>query len=178
MTMPFKVKYEIFDNKHAAPDFQTYDYMMARIEWNDRLHNPKGMLWRIEQTPMADGALTKSEEYLMLVYRVRKLWRRYFDQGRKQEVLQASLEQEKILDDWNRRTEAFMRSHPGYANKMDGKAYSFYVVVSEWRKAWRERKAYSKSRDCDEQVLREISKKCRQFEKKIDKYIKETLRLI
>lgn len=71
-----------------------------------------------------------------------------------------------------------MRSHPGYANKMDDKAYSFYMVVSEWRKAWKERKKYSKDPHCDKQILDEISKKCRQFEKEVDKYIKNKLNLL
>ena len=93
-------------------------------------------------------------------------------------MLLTSLEQEKKLDDWNFRTQAFMRSHPGYANRMDDQAYCFYVVVSEWRKAWKDRKRYSNQNDCDEDILKELSKKCRDYEKQIDKYIKDKLGLI
>lgn len=175
--MPFKVQYEIFDSKHKAPILSTTDRTVASIEFNDLIRRG-GDVYRMVQTPMADGALTKQEEYLMLVYRVRKLWRQYFDQGRSQEVLLASLEKEKELDDWNTRTAAYMRSHPGYANKMNDKAFCFYVVVSEWRKAWKERKRYKGNASCDQQVLREIGKKCRDFEKKIDDYIKDKLQLI
>lgn len=175
--MPFRVHYQIFDNQHSAPDFQTYDYTMARIEWNARMYNNKGLLWHLEQTVIPDGALSKQEEYLMLVYRVRKLWRQYFDCGRKKEDLMASVEQEKKLDDWNKRTKAYVESHPGY--KPDNKkSYSFYIVVSAWRDTWKERKRYTGSAACDKDVLAEISKKCRQFEKEIDKYIKEQLKLI
>lgn len=137
--MPIKVQYDIYDTQHKAPIISTSDRTVASIEFHDLLRKG-GDLYRLQQTPIADGALTKQEEYLMLVYRVRKLWNQYFNQGRSQEVLKASLEEEKKLDDWNARTEAYMRSHPGRANKMDDKAYCFYVVVSEWRKTWKDRK--------------------------------------
>ena len=175
--MPIKVQYEIFDTQHKAPLISTMDRAMASIEFQSLIHKGEG-LYRLVQTPIADGALTKQEEYLMLVYRVRKLWRQYFDHGRDHEVLKASVEQEKKLDEWNARTEAYMRSHPGYANKMNDQAYSFYVVVSEWRKTWKDRKRYSKQKDYDPQVLAEINKKCRDFEKQIDKYIKDKFKLI
>lgn len=174
--MPIKVQYEIFDSRHKAPVLSTFDRTVASIEFNDLLRKG-GDVYRLQQTPMPDGALTKQEEYLMLVYRVRKLWKQYFNQGRSQEVMMASLEQEKKLDDWNARTEAFISSHPGHANKND-KAYSFYVVVSEWRKAWKERKRYKGNASCDQEVLREMSKKCRDFEKEIDKYVNDNLGLI
>ena len=81
--MPFKTKYEIF-GRVTAPVVSTYDKKIARIEWNSYLRNPHAQgLHRLVQTVEADGELTKSEEYLYLVYRVRKLWRRYFDCGRK-----------------------------------------------------------------------------------------------
>lgn len=175
--MPFKVQYEIFDSHHKAPILSTWDRTVASIEFNDLLRKG-GDVYRLQQTPMPDGALTKQEEYLMLVYRVRKLWKQYFNQGRSQEVMMASLEQEKKLDDWNTRTEAYIRSHPGYANKMNDKAYCFYIVVSEWRKAWKERKRYKGNSSCDQEVLREMSKKCRDFEKEIDKYVRDNLGLI
>lgn len=174
--MPFKVQYEIFDSKHKAPILSTTDRTVASIEFNDLIRRG-GDVYRMVQTPMADGALTKQEEYLMLVYRVRKLWRQYFDQGRSQEVLLASLEKEKELDDWNTRTRSFLNTHTAYFRGRN-EAYCFFVVVEAWRKAWKERKRYKGNASCDQQVLKEISKKCRDFEKKIDEYIKDKLQLI
>lgn len=175
--MPIKVQYEIFDSRHKAPVLSTFDRTVASIEFNDLLRKG-GDVYRLQQTPMPDGALTKQEEYLMLVYRVRKLWKQYFNQGRSQEVMMASLEQEKKLDDWNTRTAAFISSHPDYTIKMNDKAFSFYLVVSEWRKAWKERKRYKGNASCDQDVLKEIGKKCRDFEKQIDEYISKSLGLI
>lgn len=175
--MPIKVRYEIFDSHHKASILETWDRTVASIEFNDLLRKG-GDVYRLQQTPMPDGALTKQEEYLMLVYRVRKLWKRYFNQGRSQEVMMASLEQEKKLDDWNTRTAAFISSHPDYTIKMNDKAFSFYLVVSEWRKAWKERKRYKGNASCDQDVLKEIGKKCRDFEKQIDEYISKSLGLI
>ena len=61
---------------------------------------------------------------------------------------------------------------------MNDKAFCFYVGLSEGRKAWAERKRYKGNASCDQQVLKEISKKCRDFEKKIDEYVKDNLGLI
>ena len=175
--MPFKVQYEIFDSKHKAPVLSTTDRTVASIEFNDLIRRG-GDVYRMVQTPMADGALTKQEEYLMLVYRVRKLWKQYFDQGRSQEVLLASLEKEKELDDWNKRTRNYLNTHSDCGKGAQSQAYSFFIVVEGWRKAWKERKRYKGNASCDQQVLKEISKKCRDFEKKIDEYIKDKLQLI
>lgn len=174
--MPIKVQYDIYDTQHKAPIISTSDRTMASIEFNDLLRKG-GDLYRLQQTPIADGALTKAEEYLMLVYRVRKLWNQYFNQGRDQEVLKTSLEQEKKLDDWNKRTKSFIDSHPGY-KPADPKSHAFYVLVSGWREAWKDRKRYSKQKGCDEDILKELSRKCRDFEKQIDKYVKDNLGLI
>lgn len=174
--MPIKVQYEIFDTQHVAPVLQTRDRQLASIEFNGLIRKG-GDTYRLQQTPMADGALTKAEQYLMLVYRVRKLWRQYFDQGRDHNVLLASVEKEKELDDWNSRTQSFIDTHPGY-KPSDAQSHAFFVIVQEWRRTWKERKNYSKRKDCDERVLAEISRKCRDFEKQIDKYIKDKLHLI
>lgn len=176
--MPFKVHYEIFDNKHAAPDYQTYDFTMARIEWQERQRNPKGLMWRLEQTPMPDGELTKEEEYLLLVYTIRKLWRRYFDQGRKQEDLKASLAEEKKLDDWNTRTRKFIDSHSNYGKGAQSEGYSFFLVVEAWRKAWKDYKKYLRGQVVDGLIEKEMGKQCRDYEKQIDKYVKDKLGLI
>lgn len=175
--MPIKVQYDIYDGHHAAPIIQTSDRTLASIEFNSLIRKGDG-LYRMQQTPMADGALTKSEEYLMLVYRVRKLWKQYFNQGRSQEVLKASLEEEKKLDDWHRRVSALSQNSNAPLPIKDREAFDFFIVVRGWREAWKERKNYSKRRDCNEDVLKEMSKKCRDFEKHIDKYVKDKLQLI
>jgi len=176
--MSIKVRYQIFCTKTKAPLVDTYDRTMAYVEFQDCLRNPKGDVYRLEQTPEPDGALTKSEEYLMLVYRVRKLWRQYFDHGRDQEVLKASIEQEKKLDDWHSRISAISENNAGPLHIKDREAFDFYIVVRGWREAWKDRKRYSKQKDYDPQVLSEISKKCRDFEKQIDKYVKDKIGLI
>ena len=176
--MPFKVHYEIFDDKHGAPDFQTYDYTMARVEWNERQRNPKGMIWHIEQTVMPDGVLNKQEDYLFLVYRVRNLTIHYRNNGQKDEDRNVLIKHVRKLDKWNKEIDAYMRSHPGYANKMDNQAYSFYVLVTEWRKMYYERQRYSKVQGYDHNVFREMTRKIRGLETEIDKYIKQQIQLI
>ena len=175
--MPIKTTYEIYNSHHLAPQYSTSDKALAYAEYM-ALIRKGGDVYRLVQTPMADGALTKAEEYLILVYRVRKLMRQYFDRGRRKEDLMASLEHEKKLDDWNRRTQEYIDSHPGY-KPADPKSHSFYVLVSSWRNTWRERKKYSKRKTgFDEAVMREMTKKCRDIEKKIDEYIKDKMQLI
>ena len=153
--MPIKVQYDIYDTQHKAPIIHTTDRTLASIEFNDLIHKGNG-LYRMQQTPMADGALSKQEEYLMLVYRVRMLWKQYFNHGRSHEVLKASIEEEKKLDDWHRRVSS----------------------LSKVSSSPLERKSYSRRKDCDEAILSEMSKKCRDFEKQIDKYLKIKLNLI
>lgn len=177
--MPFKVKYEIFDNKHGAPDYQTYDFTMARIEWNERKRDPKGMLWRIEQTVMPDGVLTKPEEYLFLVYRVRKLTIQYRNDmtDKNKKVL---VEQVKKLDDWNKTISDHISTHPAY-KPADEKSHSFYVIVKAWRDAYYERQRYSKHTTragYDNNVFREMTRKIRGYEQEIDNYIKQEIKLI
>ena len=175
--MPFKVHYEIFDDKHAAPDFQTSDFTMARIEWTERIRNPKGMLWHIEQTVMPDGVLNKQEEYLFLVYRVRKLTIYYRNNSQKEEDKRVLLEHVRKLDKWNREITKWVEAHPQYKPK-DSKSHSFYIVVNEWRKTYYERQRYGKQLNYDQNVFREMTRKIRGFEKEIDKYIKQHLELI
>ena len=177
MTMGITTLYEIYDTQHIAPVLSTRDRAVAYAEFQGLLHKG-GDLYRLQQTPMANGALTKPEQYLMLVYRVRKLWRRYFDQGRKHEDLLASVEEEKKLDDWNTRTRKFLDSHPNGGKGIQSEQFSFFVVVEAWRNAWKERKNYSKRKDRDDRILSEMSHKCRDNEKEIDKYVKEKLGLI
>lgn len=176
--MPIRTCYKIFSATKTAPKFTTHDRVMAYVEFNELIRNPKGDVYRLEQTPEPDGALTKSEEYLLLVYRVRRLMRQYFDRGRQHQDLIVSLEHEKRLDDWNKRTQAFIDSHPGY-KPADEKSHAFYVLVSEWRKTWRERKNYSKrTMGYDQRIMDEMTRKCRALEKEIDKTVKERLQLL
>lgn len=175
--MPFKVQYEIYDNKHDAPDYKTSDYTLARVEWLERQRNPKGMMWRIQQTVMPDGALNKSEEYLFLVYRVRDLTIRYRNDTTNMEFKKVLLEHVKKLDKWNRAIELYINTHPGY-KPADEQAHSFYVVVHEWRRAYYERQKYSTRKDYDHKVFREMTRKIREYESEIDKYIKNKLQLI
>lgn len=176
--MPIKTCYKIFSATKQAPKLTTHDRVTAYVEWNDLIRNPKGDVYRLEQTPEPDGALTKSEEYLLLVYRVRRLMRQYFERGRQQQDLMISLDHEKRLDDWNKRTQAFIDSHPGY-KPSDEKSHAFFVLVSEWRKTWRERKSYGKrTMGYDQRIMDEMTRKCRALEKEIDKTVKERLQLI
>ena len=175
--MPIKTKYEIYDTRHTAPVNVTYDYTAAKVEYNELMRKASD-LYRVVCTPMADGALTKPEEYLLLVYRVRKLWKQYFNQGRDHDVLLKSLEEEKKLDDWHKRVSSITQNNNAPTPIKDRDAFQFFVVVREWREAWLERKKYSKQQDRDDNVLREISKKCRDYEAWIDKYINEKLKLI
>lgn len=177
--MPFKVHYEIFDDKHGAPDFQTYDYTMARVEWMERQRNPRGLMWRLEQTVMPDGVLTKHEEYVLLVYRVRKLTIQYRNDmtDKNKKVL---VEQVKKLDDWNKTISDQISKHPNY-KPSDEKSYSFYVIVKAWRDAYYERQHYYKHTTragYNNNVFREMTRKIRGFETEIDKYIKQTIKLI
>lgn len=86
--------------------------------------------------------------------------------------------QEAILDKWNKRTKEYIDSHPHYQPK-DKEAHAFFILVSEWRKAWKERMAYKKRKMGFEQaVLDQMSKKCRALEKQIDEYVKRKLQLL
>ena len=175
--MPFKTKYEIFNIEKEAPQFTTYDKRLAWVEWQERIRNPKGQFYRLQQTPEFDDEPTKAEEYLMLVYNVRKSQRKYFDSGRKQEDLLASLAIEKTLDTWNKTIQTFLNSHPGY-KPQDEKGHAFYILVSRWRDEWKYRMSYAKNRNFEPTTLAEITKKCRAMEKEIDNYIKKEMQLL
>lgn len=175
--MPIRVRYQIYCTRMKAPVTDTFDRTMAYVEFQACLHNPNGDLYRLQQTVEPDGALTKSEEYLLLVYRVRKLMRQYFEGGRKHEDLMVALDHESRLDQWNKRTEDYINSHPGY-KPADPVSHAFYTLVASWRKAWKSRKNYSNRKDCDQLLLAEMSKECRSLEKEIDKYIKDKIGLL
>lgn len=179
--MPFKVLYEIFDNKHDAPDYQTYDYTMANIEWQDRKQNPKGLMWRIEQTVMPDGVLTKHEEYVLLVYRVRKLTIHWKNNGMKDKDRNILMEHVRKLDNWNKKTRQFLNTHCSVMYAATTKRHAFFIVVEAWRNAYYERQQYQKATangNYDSRVFREMTRKIRQFEQEVDNYIKQTIKLI
>lgn len=176
--MPFKVHYEIFDDKHGAADYQTYDYTMARVEWFDRQRNPRGLMWRLEQTVMPDGDLTKPEEFLKLVYDIRIAMKKYFNGGRRHEDMMASLKLESQLDKWIRRTRDFIDHHLMVKDAATSKRYSFFIIVEAWRQIWHERKKLASGKDYDSGVYREMTRKIRQLEKEIDEYIKQIIKLI
>lgn len=176
--MAIRTKYQIFCTKKTAPLLTTYDKVSAYVEFNEHIRNPQNDMYRLAQEVESVGELTKQEEYFLLVYHVRKAIRRYYDNGRKQEDLKASLELESQLDKWNKRTKNFMASHPAWKPK-DTESHAFYVLVSEWRKAWHERMGYRKrTMGYDQKVMEQMSKKCREIEKQIDKYIKDKLQLL
>lgn len=176
--MPFRTKYEIYATPKTAPVYTGYDKTMAFVEMEDRIRNPKGDCYRMVQTVEPVGDLTKSEEYLLLVYNVRKLIKKYFANGRKHEDMQESQKYETQLDKWNQRTQAFIDSHPGY-KPTDEKSHAFYQLVSSWRKVFKERMAYRKrSMGFDQAVFNEMNKKSRELEKEIDKYIKDQFQLL
>lgn len=173
-----QTKYEIFCTQKSAPIYWGYDKLQAKVEMEELIRNPKGDFYRLVQTPMPGEEITKQEEYVLLVYHVRRLIKQYYSNGRKKEDLDESLEQEAILDQWNRKTQAYIDSHPRY-RPSDPKAHAFFVLVSEWRKTWKERMAYKRRKMGYEQaVLQEMSKKCRALEKQIDEYVKQKLQLL
>lgn len=168
--MPFKVRYDIYDTQHTAPVFTSSDGKLAQVEYNDRIR--KGGLYRMTTTVTPDE-LTKSEEYIYLVYQIRKLQKQYF-KSRVHDVMVESLKKESELDQWNRRTQVFINNHPGY-KPADAEAHAFYQLVFQWRIHWKDYFAYKKQAGADPAVIRERSKQCRDFEKQIDEYIKKYL---
>lgn len=173
--MPFKVLYEIYDSKHKAPILATGDKMIAYVEWRECLRKG-GDIYRLEQTVIPDGALSKQEEYLMLVYRIRKMYRKY-KITKDHRDLMASLDHEKVLDVWNKRTRAFIDSHPGFTPK-DQEGHNFFIVVEAWRNAWKKYKKYSPKNGFDDLVQKEINRECKQYGREIDNYIKRKFNLI
>lgn len=182
--MPFKVKFQIFEPGKFAPDFITTDARLANVEYRDRC-NKKGCALTRMTTDIECIDLTKPEQYVWLVYCVRNAIQKYYGCGRKREDLQASLDLEKQLDDWNSRTRAYIDSHPGFHTVLSGlpaesekaRHFAFFKVVEEWRKQWHNYFTYKKRPDKDPEVEREIKKSCFDFEKEIDKYIKLTIGL-
>lgn len=171
-----QVKYEIFCTQKTAPVFTSYDKLQAKVEFDEFIHNSKGDVYRLAQTPMPGEELTKPEEYVLLVYQVRKAIRKFFDGGRNHEDFLASLALEKQLDQWNVRTRTYLNNHPNA--KADEKSKAFFLLVEKWRDKWHKYFATKKSKAEPEQVIREMKKECEDYEKQIDKYVKQVIGLL
>lgn len=175
--MPFKVKFQIFEEGKLAPCLITDDKRLAHIEYRHRC-NQLGCLTRMT-TDIECVGLTKPEQYVWLVYRVRKAIQKYYGCGRKREDLMASLDLERQLDEWNTRTRSYIDSRPGFQNILTGlsagsekaRHFAFFQVVEQWRKAWHKYFAYKKRADKNPDIEREMKKQCFDFEKEIDKFI-------
>ena len=184
--MPIKVKYTIRCSGKIAPYESTFDFIYARTQLitYQRKALPEEIFYCTSQVE-PEEPLTKDEQYLLLVYEVRRLIKRYFDNGRKREDLEASLAKESELDHWNARTRSYIDSKPGLEEKLNSlpsdsdkfRHFAFFEIVEGWRSVWKEYFAYKKKKDKDPAVEREMKKKCCDFEKNIDYYIKQTLHL-
>lgn len=167
--MPFKVKFQIFEPGKQAPVFTTSDARLAHVEYKDRCNKQGCALTRMTTT-IECVDLTKPEQYVYLVFLVRKAIRTYYNEGRKHEDLLVSLGLEKQLDDWNTRTRYHLQTHPK-CKPDDDKAFAFFQIVEEWRNTWHKYFAYKKRPDKDPDIEREMKKQCFDFEKEIDKYV-------
>lgn len=174
--MPLRTKYEIY-GRLLAPVVSTYDKITARIEFNNYLRNPQQGLHRLVQTVEPVGELTKEEEYLYLVWRVRRVWKRYKNEGRKPEDKDEAMKLDGELDAWNMRNRIYIESHPGY-EPASKESYDFFLTVLEWRDVWKNRRRRSGAFGSDPQLAKEISQDCRNLEKRIDQYLKKKLNLI
>lgn len=84
--MPFKVTYRICSAGKDAPFFTTTDKRLATVEFHEQ-QRTKGMLSvRMRTDVQPTGRLSKQEEYLWLVYRVRQAIHRYYDRRNKVSV--------------------------------------------------------------------------------------------
>lgn len=173
--MPLRTKYEIF-GRLLAPVVTTYDKTMARIEFNAYLRNPQQGLHRLVQTVEPVGELTKEEEYLYLVWRVRRAWKRFKAEGKDEDKAEA-MKLDGELDVWNMRNRIYIESHPDY-EPSSKESYDFFLTVLEWRDMWKNRRRRSGAFGCNPQLAKEISQNCRNLEKKIDLYLKQKLNLI
>ena len=175
--MTFQVQFHIYALGRQAPELTTSDRTLARIEYNERIRQQGKALSRLQQVVTPIQPLTKSEEYLYLVYEVRHLQHQYFSCGRSPEILRSALQQESRLDKWNASLRFHLQAHPKFTPD-DPKAFAFFEVVEAWRERWKAYMAYKKRRDADPAVVKERSKECRDFEKQIDAYVREHIGLL
>ena len=173
--MPFKVRYDIYEPNKQAPCLTTYNRLFAWAELNDRQKKPGMALTRMSYTIQPED-LTKQEEYVLLVYQVRKAIKKYFGGGRNHDDLLESLALEERLDQWNVRTRCYLNSHP--KAQVDEKGKAFFILVEAWRNKWHKFFACKKCHAEPQQVLQQMKKECNDYEAQIDKYVKQTIGLI
>ena len=171
--MPFKVRYDIYEPNKQAPCIQTFDRMYAWAELNDRQRRPGMALTRMT-TAVIPEELTKSEQYLYLVYQVRSLQKRYWANGKQHDDLLESLAKEKELDSRNTKIRYHLETHPKYRID-DTAAYQFFITVEDWRTKWKAYFAAKKSGN--HKASAELYMACRDLEKRIDEHIKQVIGL-
>lgn len=174
--MPFKVMFHIYEPGKLAPDYSTSDRKLAHIELNARRATPGKALTSMSADVTPVEPLTKGERFALQLYEIRKAMHKYYNGGRKHEDMLASIALEQKLDKQIKSGRAFLDSHPGYPVK-DQKAHTAFLLVEEWRNTWHDRKRYSQRQGYDYQVYREMTRKIRDYEAKIDSYIKEVIGL-
>lgn len=171
--MPFKVRYDIYEPGKQAACLTTYDRQYARAEFNDRQKKPGMALTRMLYTIEPED-LTKSEEYVWLVYQVRNLQKHYWANGKQRDDLMASLAKEKELDSKNTNIRYHLQKHPK-CQIDDAAAYQFFITVEDWRSKW---KAYFAAKNTgDHKATAELYIECRELEKRIDEHIKQVIGL-
>ena len=161
--MPFKVKFSIYE-----PGKQ--DRKLAYVELNAMRARQGMATTRMTADVEAVEPMTKAERFALQLWEIRKAQHKYYNGGRRQEDLLTSIELERALDKKIAADRKFIDAHPGRPVK-DQKAYAFFLVVEEWRSTWQERKRYGN------RVYREMTRKLRDYETKIDSYIKEVIGL-
>lgn len=174
--MPFKVKFSIYEPGKIAPCLCTQDRRLAYVELSAMRSKPGMAMTRMTAEVWGFEPLTKAERFALQLWEVRKAMHRYYHGGRKHEDLVASLALESELDKKIRADRQYMDAHPG-RRVTDQKAYAFFLIVEEWRSTWLERKRYSNRAGYDNQVYREMTRKIRDYESKIDSYIKQIIGL-
>jgi len=178
--MPFKVTYKVYESGESEPYYSGTDKQMAWVYMHDITREKGKGSAHLEKEAQPIGSLSKQEQYLWLVYRVRQAIRRYYDRRGKvtkqesSDDLKVSLALEKELDLWNARTRCYLNQHPK-ASHGDEKAFAFFEVVEEWRNCWHKYFAYKRVRDKDPNVELEMKKQCFDLEKPIDEYISKTI---
>lgn len=173
MPMPFIVEFKIYEPGKIAPYLTTKDRKYAYAEFKDK-QGKQGMAFTRMTYDITCQDLTKAEEYVFLVYGVMQAIRRFFDCGRREDDKKASLALEAQLDQWNARTRQYVNAHPGY-KPPDEKAYQFFILVEAWRKKWHEYFRYKNRKDKDPLIEKQMKQCCFDYEKQINKYVKQTI---
>lgn len=179
--MPFIVQYHIYQSGKNAPCFTTDEPALAKAKLND-LKRKDGMLSYTTDVSVRAVQPSKSEQYVLLVYNVRKAMKKYF-RKRDTQDLQAALALERQLDDWNRQTRRYINNRPGFedvlkrlpAHTEKALHFAFFQVVEQWRDVFKKYLSYKKMPDKEIYLLREMKKHCLDLERTIDNYIASTI---